>query len=390
MSKKRIFFMSHSHLTKRYYDAFAFEELIKEHEFVYWDLSLLFRDEDYQDNSILDEHFIKKIFDLKEFKTKLSNLSSNDIIISDIPNNKLIFKDFFTALNKFEGNLLNMDIVTTGPANESKKGIFQKIKDLFLNPKHYFYLVINLLHYKFLLKFNFWRKYDFLFTRGQVISENFNFSLKGNIGINSPDYDAFLLDSSESTGFIYEKKYAVFLDVFLPFHPDLPLMNLPTINNPEKYFLEMNKFFDMVENSYDVEIIIAAHPSAKYTGSEFDNRKIFEFKTKDLVKNSEFVVSHHSNSISYAILYQKNIIFCYTSNMKKIYANSLLKHQADYASYLDLKVFNTSKVKKSDLPDLNEKSLKKNYQTFIDDFLTTQSSTMKTSVEVILNFIKNL
>ena len=381
--------MSHSHLTKRYYDAFAFEELIKEYEFIYWDLTLLFRD-DYQDNNILDENFIKKIFDLNEFKTMLSDLSSNDVIISDIPTDKIIFKPFFRALNKFEGNLLNLDIVTTGPANTSKKSVSQKINNLFLKPKHYFNLIINLLHYKFLLKFNLWRKYDFSFTRGQAIFENSNFSLKGNIGINSADYDAFLLTSGKSTGFIYEKKYAVFLDVFLPFHPDTPLMNLPTINNPEKYFLEMNKFFDIIEENYDVEILIAAHPSAKYTGSEFDNRKIFEFKTKDLVKNSEFVVSHHSNSISYPILYQKNIIFCYTSNMKKIYANSLLKHQADYASYLDLKVFNTSKVKKSDLPDLNEKSLKKNYQTFINNYLTTPLSSTKTSTEVILNFIKNL
>lgn len=381
--------MSHSHLTKRYYDAFAFEGLIKEHEFVYWDLSLLFRD-DYHDNSILDQNFIKKIFDLNEFKTMLSDLSSNDVIISDIPSDKIIFKSFFTSLNNFEGNFCHLDIVTTGPANAHKKSTSQKIKNLFFNPKHYFYLLKNLLHYKFLLKFNFWRKYDYSFTRGQVIYENSNFSLKGNIGINSDDYDTFLLSSSGSTDFVYEKKYAVFLDVFIPFHPDLQLMNLPIMNNPEKYFLEMNKFFDMVEDSYDVEIVIAAHPSAKYMGPEFDNRKIFEYKTKDLVMNSEFVVSHHSNSISYPILYQKDIIFCYTSNMKEIYANSLIKHQADYASYLDLKVFNTSKVKKSDLPDLDKKNLKKNYQTFINNFLTTRLSTSKTSNEVILNFIKNL
>ena len=76
--------------------------------------------------------------------------------------------------------------------------------------------------------------------------------------------------------------------------------------------------------------------------------------------------------------------------MKEIYTNSLIKHQKDYAEYLDLKVFNTSIVKKSDLPDFSDKNLKKNYQDFINNFLTTQLSNKKTSNEIILNFISNL
>ena len=119
----------------------------------------------------------------------------------------------------------------------------------------------------------------------------------------------FLINVNDPKIDIIRNKYVVFLDVFLPYHPDTPLMNLPLIEYPDIYFSEMNSFFDLIEDKYNLEVVIAAHPSANYIGNEFNDRKIIENRTRELVRSSEFVLSHHSNSISYAILYNKDIVF---------------------------------------------------------------------------------
>jgi hypothetical protein len=120
------------------------------------------------------------------------------------------------------------------------------------------------------------------------------------------DYDLFLT-SKDLLGVEQERKYAVFLDHYLPHHPDL-IDN--KVVSEAYYYSTLNNFFDYIENALSLKVVIAPHPRADYTnGNPFNNRSIANQPTHLVVKNSELVMTHYSTSTSFAVLYNKPILF---------------------------------------------------------------------------------
>jgi hypothetical protein len=120
------------------------------------------------------------------------------------------------------------------------------------------------------------------------------------------DYDLYLKEIQKPL--FLDKKKCVYLDSFLPFHPDF---GTKQIIKPEKYYQSLCVFFNFLEQKYRVEIIIAAHPRSDYeTRPEyFGGRKIIKGKTAELVRNSGLVICHESASVSFAVLFEKPTIF---------------------------------------------------------------------------------
>lgn len=156
------------------------------------------------------------------------------------------------------------------------------------------------------------------------------------VKINSDDYDRCLANNTDKLLFSFP--YIVFLDEYLPFHPDLDICGLPHIDS-RIYYTELNKFFDIVESTYKMPVIIASHPKAlKYRNyNYYSNRQVIFEKTNSLVKYCQFVIAHDSTSINYAIYYKKKITFIYSDqlkeNLKSTYTNIInfaeqLKSQA--------------------------------------------------------------
>jgi hypothetical protein len=107
------------------------------------------------------------------------------------------------------------------------------------------------------------------------------------------------------------KNYCVFLDENLPLHPDIKIKKNKFYINYKKYYSEMIYFFKILKKNYNIDVIIAGHPSTKK--NYFKNFKFIKNKTAELVKNSKFVIMHQSSSIDYAILFKKKILLI-TSN----------------------------------------------------------------------------
>ncbi len=129
------------------------------------------------------------------------------------------------------------------------------------------------------------------------------------IDSNSGDYiDALNIKKNELTKI--ENDYIVFLDQYSPFHTDYDLLGLKRID-ADYYFKTINEYFRKLEDHYKCEVVIAAHPSAeKYKEYNFfEGRKVFFNQTATLVLNSTGVLTHNTTAVSYAVIYEKPIIF---------------------------------------------------------------------------------
>jgi hypothetical protein len=134
---------------------------------------------------------------------------------------------------------------------------------------------------------------------------------------HSMDYDIFLQNAGKNLS-LYPG-CAIFLDDFLPFHPDFAMINETAPITPEEYYPKLRTFFSYLECNFGVRIIIASHPRSTYEKlpDYFEGRPIIREETAQLVKECSFVIVHASTSINFAILYQKPIIFLTMDAFKK-------------------------------------------------------------------------
>lgn len=120
------------------------------------------------------------------------------------------------------------------------------------------------------------------------------------------NYEAFDRTEAYDNG---GKKYAVFLDQYMPYHPDVVIKRGAKID-AKQYFDELNEIFDYVKETYGVETIIAAHPRADYRqyGDVFKDCKITYGKTSELIKGCDFIFSNSSGANAYAAIAKKPIV----------------------------------------------------------------------------------
>ncbi len=149
-------------------------------------------------------------------------------------------------------------------------------------------------------------------------------SLTEEVWAHTPDYDNCL--EGNSAPILGDRKYGVFLDEYLPFHPDFISMGVKGHITADEYYPALCSFFDFVEKEYNTEIVIAASPRSDYDKHPdyFGGRKVIRDKTAQLVKYSNFVIMHHSASINFAVLYAKPITFITFDKMQEIPLNGTM------------------------------------------------------------------
>jgi hypothetical protein len=171
------------------------------------------------------------------------------------------------------------------------------------------------------------------------IKKKYRFCLSSN----SSDYNKYLEERNKKKA---HENYSVFLDEYVPYHADSDLINQPSPVDESLYYNGLNNFFDQFEKRTNTKIIIAAHPSAKYTTSwnPFRGRKIIYNETPNLIQFSEFVLGHSSTAFTFAILFQKKCLFildssCYAKryiNGIRNFANFTGSNLVDLNCFLDL------------------------------------------------------
>jgi hypothetical protein len=139
------------------------------------------------------------------------------------------------------------------------------------------------------------------------------------------DYDIYMKEREKSA--LCDENTCVFLDTFLPFHP---ASGSTPIIDPEKYFPQLRSFFDFLEEKYKVKIVIAAHPRSDYQARPdyFGGREVVKGKTAELVRNSHIVISHESAAVSFAVLFEKPVIFITNNILKEQSTGGLIDFMA--------------------------------------------------------------
>jgi hypothetical protein len=202
------------------------------------------------------------------------------------------------------------------------------------------------------------------------------------IPVNSADYDHYLTLNTAPD--LVGDKYAVFLDEYLPYHPDVMMLGLQTVTANE-YYHALNNFFDEIESKFGCKVVIAAHPKAElyHNNNYFNNREIFFSKSAQLVKHAEFVLAHQSTSISFAVLFRKKLLFLYTDYMvsKMDYYVKSVSHFADVlgAECIDI----TSKEPKANVLEIDQNK----YNEYICRYLSSKETQDTFAVNT---FIKSL
>ena len=227
------------------------------------------------------------------------------------------------------------------------------------------------------------KPFEIIFTAGSVMTNSNQFATK-IIPTNSADFD--LYRKTELAGIkIVDGHYVVFLDVYLPYHSDLKLISGASVN-PEVYYASLNRFFALIEVKYAVKVVIAAHPRADYRTNPFDGREIYLNQTAGLVKYSDFVLTHQSTSLSYAVLNHKPIIFVYTNEMTSRCRYTVMGYLFSYSSYLDAAIYNIDEIAQGGKIDIREVKLK-NYNEYKYNYLTTRDTENTTTQEIFLREI---
>lgn len=236
-----------------------------------------------------------------------------------------------------------------------------------------------------------------LFKAGKLKSQNILFyageSLSGIAGkkykfpINFFDYDRYLENPQ-----VGNQKYAVFLDDGLFQHPDDKIVgNVIDDGVLESYQKSLNTFFDFIESTMNIKIYVSPHPKIKHAPNFFGNRELVPGKSQQVVQNADFVFCHCSSSMSYAVCYNKPIVFLTDKTIiefsKKYQPFNDYIH--NFAKKLSRPVINLSEP----LSPLAIESLKIDqavYDDFKLNYLTTKQTRNTLSKDLILGYLKQI
>lgn len=349
----------------------------------YWDLSEMMRGS-LNEFGKEDAAFVKIISDHGELESKLLHSDENKniyVLLMSLCGKTL---NVYSLLRKHRCKTvyINWGVMPLIGGGGRVKLLVNKLKE---NP----FLLFNNIYQKvlknFYIRLGLINKYDVSFVAGKALLEGDNISHK-IIPINMNDYENFKFFKGQSV--TLTKKYAVFLDINLPYQTDI-LLDGQELLDPKKYYDSLNNFFSIIEKKYDVTIVVASHPKSWNTAERFNGRESRHGETGRLVRDAEFVISHHSTSLSYAVLNEKPMLFIYTEEMKRLYTSTRVRWIKGLAAYFKLSAYNIDSMH-----DLNNFELmtppKNTLELYKYSYLTTPQSEHDSSKDIFLRQISKM
>lgn len=162
--------------------------------------------------------------------------------------------------------------------------------------------------------------------------------------LHTLDYDIYLDELKVAVE--TDDELCVFLDEYLPFHPDYIHSGLSVPAISDEYYPNLCKFFDFIENKYNVHVVIAAHPRSKYEEHPdyFGGRPVIRGKTVELVRKSKFIIAHSSTSINFAVLFHKPMIFITSNRLKESWMGPFIELMASMLGKKTIDVDNSLRI----------------------------------------------
>ena len=152
------------------------------------------------------------------------------------------------------------------------------------------------------------------------------------------------------------RPYAMVIDQYSPFHPDLTVKRGVHID-PDLYYGELCSVFDYVREHLGLDIIVSAHPRADYRGREHYYRdcRIMYGMTAELARGAAMIFSNSSGANAYAV-FENTPITLINMSATQGYAHSSNLCDA-YAKLLGCNVIREKEdIEKTDYYFINEKA----------------------------------
>lgn len=159
--------------------------------------------------------------------------------------------------------------------------------------------------------------------------------------------------------------YCVFLDQYIPYHPD-NIKDRGLSIDPQTYYDEMRCIIDAVAEKFCLSVVVAAHPRADYTDKEVfpDNYKIETGKTCELIKGAKLVLAHFSTAIGFVALADVPLCIVLPKSIRHI---SEFKQSSEaFAKLLGAKIITDP----NDLKNINMTVDRVRYKVFAEKYMT--------------------
>jgi hypothetical protein len=137
---------------------------------------------------------------------------------------------------------------------------------------------------------------------------------------HSEDFSNLMLKGNKVDSFLLPyPKIATYIDGPGPmFTGDVAYFGRKVFFTSEVWYPSLCLFFDEIESKTGIKVVIAGHYKTKHPHIApcFGNRFVYYGKVKELVSNSEFVITRASTAISYAVIFGKPVISIYSNQLK--------------------------------------------------------------------------
>lgn len=383
---KKVICISYVPLTLKIAEDFYLDYLFSDNANVeYWDMTRVYF-ENLQTAGSIDRPYIKRLATMQDIKRYLVEQNiSNTVFIMTI-SYSIKYLNLFRLLSEynctvvffargylpspFRGTMLTR--INNNIFNVRLGAIFKKL---------YVKIILNLYKSLGLVK-----NYDVVFAAGNVPRKLFQNQSK-IAPINYYDYDNYL-NIKNNHSRIIENKYCVYLDDRGPSQYDYKILNIKEIDYARLYN-SLNTFFAIIEEKYGIPVVIAAHPKSDYSQNNvFDNRPIYKHQTSHLVKDCEFVITIMSTAIGYPVLYEKPILFIYTDEIKKLYADTDFPTIMHFANVLNCNACNIDSVLKKGDIFVREADIIR-YAAYKYNYLASKESEDRLTRDIFREYIKN-
>jgi hypothetical protein len=323
--KRRIIFLIESPLCQRDYERYGIDIFLRNNFYVLvWDFTPVSRSVFYKTFKVpdpikFDNNSILK--SRKKIVEKLSSIRKSDVIVCMIRHSlkhHFVFQELINSECYF-----GAPYAGTVPKVGEWRTATNKVKSLIYRAINNPFWIIDSFYDKYYLPLIIKKqKFQYVIYGGWASRNSRNDSSIDYINAHALDYDLYLANIKEEV-YHDEVAYAVFLDEFVPFHPDNIGREIDATE--ENYYPDLNRFFSEVEKQFNLKVIIAAHPRSSYSVSNnpFNGRKIVFGKTISLIKYADLVLTHASTANNFTVLYSKPVLFVNSSKYSKYFQSSI-------------------------------------------------------------------
>ena len=269
----------------------------------------------------------------------------------------------------------------------SKKNLNHYLKyffSIFIRPKKTILFIFQVLKNKY---YNYYKvKADIVLVGG--LDAKTKTSKK--INAHCMDYDIYLNLKNKTK--INNKPYAVFVDENMVHHPDYDILGMDKPVTEKEYYPSLVKFFKKFENETKLPVYFAVHPK---TSNEVINKLpnllqgiVYKVgNTPELIKNSEVTLLHASTSLSFAILFNKPVIFLTSKSLNNSWMGPRVNNLAKFVNGNIINI-DQSIEKKIDLKNFLNIDTSK-YKYYSDHFIKMPNSPNIPLWEIFSSELKN-